>query len=304
MRNEQLRSNKGEVPPGLRRSARLEAKEVTIATAEEASTSTRCDPSNDTLQQLAELQDKWQKLKERVVDKEEQMDELRHQVAGLVAETRRLRTSLDEQRELFDEQRELLDEQKSLLAERIMSSKTAGPRLPEDAANDNLADGERRLRTKYAKCLVIRRLEEKVGESRADLMKKVLELSPFTLLKNRVVSVARQGWRSLLAATEGEFWVQPRVVLVEFFDVGSKMRVKHMGWLLGRYESSSHLSLDHAITAEQRRLRAAQWPQLQEAKAKGLRWSWSDVAPHKLIVSGEGVRGPVWLMPKDTIWFC
>ena len=295
MRNEQTRSNKDEVPLGWRRSARFEAKKVTIATAEEASTSTRCDPSNDTLQQLAELQDKWQKLKGRVADKEEQMDELRHQVAGLVAETRRLRTLLAEQRKLFDEQ-------KSLLAERIMSSRTAGPRLPEDAAEDNLADEERRLRTKCAKCLVIRRLEEKVDESREDLRKKVLGLGPFTFLKDKVVSVERQGWRSQNAVAEGEFWAQPRVVLVAFVDVRSKMRVKHMGWLFGRYESSSHLSFDHAITAEQRRLRAVQWPQLHEAKAKGLRWSWSDVAPHKLIVSGEGVHGHMWLMPKDTIW--
>ena len=65
----------------------------------------------------------------------------------------------------------------------------------------------------------------------------------------------------------------------------SKMTVKQQSWCLAK-SIHSGISLDHAITVEQQRLRAAQWPLIQEAKAKGQRWWWSEVAPHKLLVSG------------------
>ncbi len=47
-----------------------------------------------------------------------------------------------------------------------------------------------------------------------------------------------------------------------------------------------NVSLDHALTIEQQKLRAAQLPQIQEAKEKGWRWSWSEV---RLIIAKGGV---------------
>jgi hypothetical protein len=48
--------------------------------------------------------------------------------------------------------------------------------------------------------------------------------------------------------------------------------------------AGSPIYFDHMITAEQQQLRAAQWPQIEEAKVKGIKWSWSDIAPHKLVL--------------------
>jgi hypothetical protein len=115
----------------------------------------------------------------------------------------------------------------------------------------------------------------------------------------KVVRMQRLGTRGEEA--KGEFWERPRAVMVEFVDVESKMAVKHKGWILGHDRTTRHLSFDHAITAEQQRLRAVQWPLIQEAKAKRVRWFWSDVAPHKLIVSGAGVRSADWVTPETIL---
>ena len=52
----------------------------------------------------------------------------------------------------------------------------------------------------------------------------------------------------------------------------------------------SKVSLDHAITAEQQSIRAAQWEKIQEAKANGWKWQWSEVVPHRLIVIKRGAE--------------
>ncbi len=72
----------------------------------------------------------------------------------------------------------------------------------------------------------------------------------------------------------GQKWlVSPRLVIVEFQDVESKMAVKQESWRLARGGFHISVSLDHALTIEQQKLRAAQWPLIQEAKEKGWRWS-------------------------------
>ena len=74
-----------------------------------------------------------------------------------------------------------------------------------------------------------------------------------------------------------------RPVMVTFSSVAAKMAVKRQSWKL----AGKAISLDHAITTEQQRLRAMQWPQIQAAKVQGTKWFWSDIAPHKLIVASE-----------------
>ena len=120
--------------------------------------------------------------------------------------------------------------------------------------------------------LVIRRLPETDGETPQNLEDLVLGLfgdSP--MKKEKIVSIRRVGQRSP---------DRPRLVLVMFVDAASKLEVKRMGWKL----AGKSISMDHALTPEQLKQRAAQWPLLRAAKEAGSRWGWSDSEPWKLIV--------------------
>lgn len=182
----------------------------------------------------------------------------------------------------------LTQEQKT---ERRASAGTAGPR-PE--GNDNLWAHEQSRRVKLAKSMVFRRLEEKLGESPEELHRAVLKVLTFlggAEIEGKVVSIRRVGdqvGRPVVPFAGTEWLKTARIVIVEFRDVESKMAVKQQSWCLAK-SMHSGVSLDHAITVEQQRLRAAQWPLIQEAKAKGQRWWWSDVVPHRLLVSGVRV---------------
>lgn len=202
--------------------------------------------------------------------------ELRAEIQGPQQEVRAL------EKELCDH---LTQEQKT---ERRASAGTAGPR-PE--CSDNLWTREQSLRVTLARSMVIRRLEEKLGETPEELHRAALK--PLTFLggaemEGKVVSIRRVGdqmGRPVVPFAGTEWLKTPRVVIVEFRDVESKMVVKERSWCLAK-SMHSGISLDHAITVEQQRLRAAQWPLIQEAKAKGQRWWWSEVVPHRLLVSG------------------
>ena len=161
--------------------------------------------------------------------------------------------------------------------------------------------------------LVIRRLEEKVGETDYDLKKLVKGLEPFRealrssefyFFETKVKSVKRLGWRFDGQTARGDFWKTPRLVLVEFVDLASKMHVKRNSWRIRTWDEESVVSFDHALTVEQRRIHAAQWPKIKDAKQKGLRWFWSDVVPHRLIVSGEGRLKVNWLGDNEAAWPC
>ena len=190
-----------------------------------------------------------------------------------------------------------------LAAERIASSRTASssaasPTAADIETPDNLSRYERSQRIALAPCVVLRRVPEKKAgwreeETPEELRAIVEDLPCFFLRDNKIVSARRLGTR--LNDEEGPgFYAQPRLVMVEMVDVESKMDILSHGWELAR-EGTRHISLDHAVTVEQRRLRAVQWPQIQEAKANGFRWFWSNVAPHKLIVAtGTGVREDGW----------
>ena len=97
---------------------------------------------------------------------------------------------------------------------------------------------------------------------------------------------------------------QCQVDLVEFVDLASKMHVKRNSWRIRTWDEESVVSFDHALSVEQRRIRAAQWPKIKDAKQKGLRWFWSDVVPHRLIVSGEGRLKVDWLGDNEAAWPC
>ena len=196
------------------------------------------------------------------------------------------------------------DVEKRLAAERIASSRrastsSASPTEP-DIEPDNLSRYERRQRIKYSTCCVLRHVAEPKrgwsGETLQELRATVEALPCFGLflLGDKI----KHAWRLGHQPTDVEgpgFYEQPRVVMVEMVDIESKMELLRKGYALNFTERTRHISLDHAITVEQRRLRAAQWPQIQEAKAKGFRWFWSNVAPHKLIVAtGVGVRADRW----------
>jgi hypothetical protein len=156
---------------------------------------------------------------------------------------------------------------------------------------------EHSRRLQLASSLVIRRLPEKLAETPEELQRAVNSLAPFAKGGvgsdgSRVTSIRRVGCQDRRPTVQlaGQEWlVSPRLVIVEFQDVESKMAVKHESWRLAREGLYSKVSLDHALTIEQQKLRAAQWPQIQEAKEKGWRWSWSEVAPHRLIVAKGGV---------------
>jgi hypothetical protein len=273
----------------LRRSVRQEEtkRARTEASAKPGTSSSQHNPGGDDISGLlAAFQDELTKLKRRGADNGERIDE----ILSWAAEEGKKRASLEEGLA------ELLAKM-----ERIMSSRDAGPHQPEDASADNLSGHERRLRNGLAKCLVLKHLEEKVGESSDQLRAAVFELGPFYWMEKKVIRMERLGFRPAFdSEAKGEFWERPRAVMVEFVDVESKMVVKRKGLHFSENDSTRHLSFDHAITAEQQRLRAAQWPLIQEAKAKRVRWFWSDVAPHKLIVSGAGVRSADWVM-RETI---
>ena len=188
-------------------------------------------------------------------------------------------------RELHDIRDHLTQEQKT---ERRASAGTAGPR-PEGC--DNLWTREQHLRVQLARSMVIRRMDEKLGESPEELRRAVLKVLTFlggAEIEGKVISIQRVGdqmGRPVVPFAGTEWLKTARVVIVEFHDVESKMVVKQQSRCLAK-SMHSGVSLDHAITVEQQRLRAAQWPLIQEAKAKGQRWWWSDVVPHRLLVSG------------------
>jgi hypothetical protein len=181
------------------------------------------------------------------------------------------------------------------MSERRASGATAGSRsMPPE----NLGSHEWNRREKLAPSMIIRRLAEKVGETQEELQKVIYNLAPFAtaagLVAGRVVSIRRVGHqegRNVMPFAGQEWVVAPRVVIVEFQDVESKMAVKRESWRLGR-GFRSDISLDHALTLEQQKLRAAQWPMIQEAKAKGWRWCWSEVVPHRLIVNKGKIAVP------------
>lgn len=184
--------------------------------------------------------------------------------------------------------------QKLQEAERVASAATAGP---SNRPPDNLRTNEHSRRGQLAPSMVIRRLPEKLGETSEELQRAVSNLAPFAkggagVDGSRVTSIRRVGChdrRPLMQFAGQEWLVSPRLVIVEFQDVESKMAVKQESWRLARGGFYSNVSLDHALTIEQQKLRAAQWPQIQEAKEKGWRWSWSEVAPHRLIIAKGGV---------------
>jgi hypothetical protein len=259
-----------------RKSARLEAKRARQAADDAPGPSSTAD--RWTIQQLVsqvlELRDQLKKAIARGAATAEANDELRSDVASLRQQVLRL------ERELGQSIGELAEQQK-LFKERIESSRTAGPRHPVDGPKDTLSHRELQQRAKLAPCLVIRGLPWTL--SQRDLRSAVLRLAPFRSCPgDSVVSVTHFG-RSKLG--EKGHWL---AVMVEFRDVESKMAVKRLSHLLSAHNDQKHISFDHAVTAEQMRLRAAQWPQIQEAKAKGMKWAWSDVAPHKLLVFGGG----------------
>ena len=120
--------------------------------------------------------------------------------------------------------------------------------------------------------LIIRRLPETDGETPQDLENAVLGVfGDCSLNKQIIVSIRRVGQRSP---------DRPRLVLVQFISKEVKLGVKKLGWKL----AGKSISLDHALTPEQLKQRAAQWPLLKAAKEAGSRWGWSNNEPWKLIV--------------------
>ena len=189
----------------------------------------------------------------------------------------------------------------ALLAQKILddrrnSHQFAGTR-PSDKQQDTLAAFEHRQRKGLETSLVLRHLEEVSGETDSQLQGAVFNIlhacgMEASELQSSVVSIRRVGSQYLkkvatIGATGSSWLGCPRVVIVEFSSVDSKMAVKRAGWRLAR-TMYCKVSLDHAITLEQQHIRAAQWGQIQAAKAKGWRWCWSDVVPHKLLVFPRG----------------
>jgi hypothetical protein len=174
--------------------------------------------------------------------------------------------------------------------ERVASGASAGTSQPPD----NLGTRERHQREKLARFMAIRRLAEMLGETHEQLGKAInhlLAILGFEVGDGRVISWRRVGRleRRPLTQFAGQKWLEtPRLVIVEFRDVESKMAVKQESWRLAKGGRLSEVSLDHALTLEQQKMRAAQWPQIQEAKERGWRWGWSDVAPHRLVVLRGG----------------
>ena len=129
---------------------------------------------------------------------------------------------------------------------------------------------------KLSTALVIRHLPEAEGETPEALEQRVLNIfGDCPLDKTRIVSMSRLGQPRTPRNPE-----RPRLVLVQFKDMDAKLAVKRQGWKL----AGKKISMDHALTLDQLQQRAAQWPLIQAAKERGLKWSWSDVEPHKLIV--------------------
>ncbi len=154
----------------------------------------------------------------------------------------------------------------------------AGPR--PDTGN-LLLQNELQWRAGLAPSIIVRRLAEKQHETPEELKQQVLCLDPFLGNGHAIMSICRVGEIRPAGGTgTGQI---PRPVMVTFSSVAAKMAVKRQSWKL----AGNVISLDHAITIEQQRLRATQWPQIQAAKAQGTKWFWSDFAPHKLIVASE-----------------
>jgi FtsZ-binding cell division protein ZapB len=131
----------------------------------------------------------------------------------------------------------------------------AGPR--PDTAN-LLLQNELQWRAGLASSIIIRRLPEKQHETSEELQQQVLCLDPFLGSGHAIVSICRVGE----LRPEGTGQQVPRPVMVTFSSVAAKMAVKRQSWKL----AGKVISLDHAITIEQQRLRATQWPQIQAAK--------------------------------------
>ncbi len=68
----------------------------------------------------------------------------------------------------------------------------------------------------------------------------------------------------------------------------AKMVMKQESWRrLARGGFNSNVSLDHALPIEQQKRRAAQWPQIQEAKEKG----WSEMEQGRTVATDSGGQG-------------
>ena len=191
----------------------------------------------------------------------------------------------------LDEERKETSRLRLQLAEHVESGASAGP---SSQPADNLGARERRLRENLARSLAIRRLAEVQRETHEQLKKAIsnlLAILGFEVGDTKVISYRRVGSleRRPLRQFAGQKWLEtPRMVIVGFQDVESKMAVKQESWRLAKWGRLSDVSLDHALTLEQQKLRAAQWPLIQEAKEKRWRWGWRDVAPHRLVVQKGG----------------
>lgn len=184
---------------------------------------------------------------------------------------------------------------KALLESRQSSHLSAGPR----PRGDSLPAYEDCQRQELATSLVIRRLQERDWETDDQLRRAVLRVLATCGMSEEdaassVLSIRRVGSkhnRETWDSTSGTWLVCPRVVIVEFSTVASKMAVKSAGWRLSDTMYSG-VSLDHALTTEQQHIRASQWGQIQVAKAKGWKWCWSEVEPHKLLVFPRRAAAP------------
>lgn len=120
--------------------------------------------------------------------------------------------------------------------------------------------------------MVIRRLPEGDDETTPQLETKVLNVfGDCCINKSRISSMQRIGRMCP---------DRPRPVLVVFKDMEMKLGIKRLGYKL----AGKSISLDHALSKDQMRQRAAQWPLIKAAKENGMKWSWSDHQPEKLIV--------------------
>ena len=144
---------------------------------------------------------------------------------------------------------------------------TKGPARP--VRTPKLTSLERSTRQELAATLVFRNIPGDVS----DLHSYVTNMQPVkeSCMGSSMVKV----WRGNGSVSH--------LVFVRFNDSHAKMAVKHLGRLL----AGSDISMDHALTHEQVRMRSMQWPLLKQAKEEGRRWCWSDLEPEKLILLGK-----------------
>ena len=172
----------------------------------------------------------------------------------------------------------------------MASHRHAGPRVSHQSwtppsPKSLLHAEETALQQQHLFSLAVRGLPRSAVETTTSLLQDVLSMPCFLGLHASIVSVRRHNF--LGAPTSSS------VVEVRFADLAAKMGAKRQSYRL-RDSAWQHCSVDHFLTPEQLRQRAARWARCSAwAAAHGFRCIWGDVNPTRLLlVHSRGSQTP------------